>query len=153
MKCPYCTANHDRVVDSRESRDGDTIRRRRECLECTRRVTSSEQIEAIPYMVVKKDGRREEFSRSKLLNGLLTAAEKRPIPSKRLEEIATHIENLLHQTEEREIATSQIGNIVMEELRELDPVDYVRFASVYRKFEDIGSFVEEVQNLLKKPAV
>ena len=153
MKCPFCSANRDRVVDSRESRDGDTIRRRRECLECARRFTSYEQIEAIPYMVVKKDGRREEFSRNKLLGGLLKASEKRPIPLKRLEEIVTRVEGILHQTEEREISTSELGNVVMEELRQLDPVAFVRFASVYRKFEDIGAFVEEVQNLLKKPAV
>lgn len=151
MKCPFCSANRDRVVDSRESRDGDTIRRRRECLECGRRFTSYEQIEAIPYMVVKKDGRREEFNRNKLLNGVLKASEKRPIPPKRLEEIVTRVEAQLHQTEEREIATSEIGNLVMAELRELDPVAFVRFASVYRKFEDIGAFMEEVQNLLKKP--
>lgn len=153
MKCPFCSANRDRVVDSRESRDGDTIRRRRECLECGRRFTSYEQIEAIPYMVVKKDGRREEFNRNKLLGGVLKASEKRPIPTKRLEELVTRIESRLHQTEEREISTSDVGNLVMEELRELDPVAFVRFASVYRKFEDIGAFMEEVQNLLKKPVV
>lgn len=151
MKCPFCSANRDRVVDSRESRDGDTIRRRRECLECGRRFTSYEQIEAIPYMVVKKDGRREEFNRNKLLGGVLKASEKRPIPTKRLDELVTRIESRLHQTEEREISTSDIGNLVMDELRELDPVAFVRFASVYRKFEDIGAFMEEVQNLLKKP--
>lgn len=153
MKCPFCSANRDRVVDSRESRDGDTIRRRRECLDCGRRFTSYEQIEAIPYMVVKKDGRREEFNRNKLLGGVLKASEKRPIPTKRLEELVTRIESRLHQTEEREISTSDVGNLVMDELRELDPVAFVRFASVYRKFEDIGAFMEEVQNLLKKPVV
>ncbi|MEM6795853.1 MAG: transcriptional regulator NrdR [Acidobacteriota bacterium] len=152
MKCPFCSANDDRVVDSRESRDGATIRRRRECLECGRRFTSYEQIEKIPYLVVKVDGRREEFSRQKLLAGLKKACQKRPIPAKRQEEIAEHIEQRLHQREEREIGTQEIGTVVMEQLRELDPVAYVRFASVYRRFEDIGAFVEEIQSLLKKPA-
>ena len=148
MKCPFCSANDDRVVDSRESRDGATIRRRRECLSCGRRFTSYEQIEAIPYLVVKSDGRREEFSRQKLLTGLLKACEKRPIPARKQEELVEHIEHRLHQREEREISTREIGAIVMEQLRGLDPVAYVRFASVYRRFEDIGSFVEEIQSLL-----
>ncbi|MCG8461329.1 MAG: transcriptional regulator NrdR, partial [Holophagales bacterium] len=129
MKCPFCAANDDRVVDSRESRDGATIRRRRECLACNRRFTSYEQIEAIPYLVIKVDGRREEFSRQKLLTGLMKACEKRPIPARRQEEIVEHIEQQLHQREEREISTSEIGSIVMDRLRELDPVAYVRFAS------------------------
>lgn len=150
MKCPFCSVNDDRVVDSRESRDGATIRRRRECLSCGRRFTSYEQIEAIPYLVVKVDGRREEFNRQKLLTGLLKASEKRPIPARRQEEIVEHIEQQLHHREEREISTSEIGSIVMGRLRDLDPVAYVRFASVYRRFEDIGSFVEEIQSLLEK---
>jgi transcriptional repressor NrdR len=151
MKCPFCSANDDRVVDSRESRDGATIRRRRECLECGRRFTSYEQIEAIPYLVVKSDGRREEFSRSKLLTGLMKACEKRPIPARKQEAIVEHIEQLLHQREERELSTDEIGTTVMEQLRDVDQVAYVRFASVYRKFEDIGSFVEEIQSLLGEP--
>lgn len=151
MKCPFCSANDDRVVDSRESRDGATIRRRRECLECGRRFTSYEQIEKIPYLVVKVDGRREEFSRQKLLAGLQKACQKRPIPAKNQEEIAELIEQRLHQREEREIGTQEIGTVIMEKLRELDPVAYVRFASVYRRFEDIGAFVEEIQSLLKDP--
>ncbi len=150
MKCPFCSANRDRVVDSRESREGATIRRRRECLECERRFTSYEQIDQIPYMVVKTDGRREEFSRNKLLGGLIKACEKRPVPARQLEEVANRIESLLHAREDREISTQQIGALVMEKLRELDPVAYVRFASVYRKFEDVGSFVEEVQGLLDR---
>ena len=150
MKCPFCSANDDRVVDSRESRDGATIRRRRECLACARRFTSYEQIEAIPYLVVKVDGRREEFNRQKLLGGLLKACEKRPIPARRQEELVEHIEQQLHLREEREISTQEIGSIVMEKLRDLDPVAYVRFASVYRRFEDIGSFVEEIQSLLRR---
>ncbi len=151
MKCPFCSTNDDRVVDSRESRDGATIRRRRECLACGRRFTSYEQIEAIPYLVVKVDGRREEFNRQKLLAGLLKASEKRPIPARKQEALVEQIEQRLHQREEREISTQEIGLIVMEQLRDLDPVAYVRFASVYRRFEDIGSFVEEIQSLLNKP--
>lgn len=151
MRCPFCGKNHDRVVDSRESRDGMTIRRRRECLECGRRFTSYEQIEDIPYLVVKTDGRREEFSRSKLLGGLRKACEKRPIPAKMLEELVELIETRLHEREDREISTQEIGATVMEWLRTLDPVAYVRFASVYRRFEDIGAFVEEVRSLLNQP--
>ncbi len=151
MNCPFCSNNNDRVVDSRESRDGATIRRRRECLDCGRRFTSYEQIEAIPYLVVKSDGRREEFSRSKLLSGLMKACEKRPIPARKQEEIVELVEQRLHLKEEREITTQEIGATVMDELRELDAVAYVRFASVYRRFEDIGAFVEEVQSLLNQP--
>ncbi len=125
-----------------------TVRRRRECLDCGRRFTTYEQIENIPYLVVKTDGRREDFSRSKLLAGLRKACEKRPIPAKEQEEIVEAIEHLLHQKEEREITTREIGATVMDRLRQLDPVAYVRFASVYRRFEDLGAFVEEVQSLL-----
>ncbi len=148
MRCPFCSKNNDRVVDSRESRDGVTIRRRRECLECRRRFTSYEQIEDIPYMVVKSDGRRELFSRSKLLAGLRKACEKRPIPGNTLEEIAETVETDLHQREDREIEAREIGTTVAERLKELDPVAYVRFASVYRRFEDVGAFVQEVESLL-----
>ena len=151
MNCPYCSKNNDRVVDSRESRDGATIRRRRECLDCKRRFTSYEQIENIPYLVVKSGGRREEFSRPKLLGGVMKACEKRPIPAKSQEGIVELVEQRLHTKEEREMTTREIGTMVMEELRKLDPVAYVRFASVYRRFEDIGAFVEEVQSLLSEP--
>lgn len=150
MRCPFCSENRDRVVDSRESRDGDVIRRRRECLGCGRRFTSYEQIEGIPYMVVKHDGRREEFSRKKLLSGLYRACEKRPVSGKQLEKIADDAETLLHEREDREISTRDIGAFVMERLRELDQVAYVRFASVYRRFEDIGSFTDVVQNLIQR---
>lgn len=153
MNCPFCSKNNDRVVDSRESRDGATIRRRRECLECGRRFTSYEQIENIPYLVVKSDGRREEFSRTKLLGGVMRACEKRPIPAKRQEGIVELVEQRLHLKEDREIDTQEIGATVMEELRKLDPVAYVRFASVYRKFEDIGAFVDEVRSLMNQPDV
>ncbi|MDX1383666.1 MAG: transcriptional regulator NrdR [Thermoanaerobaculia bacterium] len=148
MKCPFCSENHDRVVDSRESRGGETIRRRRECLACGRRFTSYEQIEDIPYMVVKHDGSREEFSRKKILAGLLRACEKRPVPMKKLEELVDEAEAMLHDRPERELSSHEIGSFVIERLRELDKVAYVRFASVYRSFEDIGAFVDEVDTLM-----
>jgi transcriptional repressor NrdR len=151
MKCPFCSQNRDRVVDSRESRDGATIRRRRECLDCNRRFTSYEQIEKIPYLVVKTDGQREEFSRTKLLMGVMKACEKRPVAARDQEGVVEEIEQLLHQKVEREISTREIGGVIMECLRKLDPVAYVRFASVYRRFEDIGAFVDEVQSLLNEP--
>jgi transcriptional repressor NrdR len=148
MRCPFCSENRDRVVDSRESRDGVTIRRRRECLSCGRRFTSYEQIEDIPYMVVKHDGTREEFSRKKLLNGLLKACEKRAVPMKKLEGIVDEAEAMLHDREDREISTQEIGACVMERLRELDQVAYVRFASVYRRFEDIDAFMDVLTSLI-----
>jgi transcriptional repressor NrdR len=148
MKCPYCSANSDRVVDSRESRDGATIRRRRECLQCGRRFTSYEQIEDIAYMVIKEDGTRQEFNRKKLLGGLLKACEKRSVPLKKLEEIVDAAESRLHEREDREISTREIGAFVMERLQELDQVAYVRFASVYRRFEDIDAFMDVLKTLL-----
>ena len=151
MRCPFCDANRDRVVDSRESRDGAVIRRRRECLECNRRFTSYEQIEQVQYMVVKHDGRREEFSRKKLLEGLVTASRKRPIPTRKLEEIADATEGLLHQREDREISTTDIGGFVMDRLKTLDQVAYVRFASVYRRFDDIEAFQQVLKNLIHNP--
>ena len=138
----------DRVVDSRESREGEVIRRRRECTACGRRFTSYETIEEIPYMVVKNDGRRERFDRNKLRTGLAKACEKRPVPPTELDRIVDEVESLLHDSEEREIATSRIGAIVMERIRELDKVAYVRFASVYRHFRDIGEFMNELKDLL-----
>ncbi len=150
MKCPYCSENNDKVVDSRESKEGDTIRRRRECLSCLRRFTSYEQIEDIPYMVVKNDGRREEFSRKKLLGGILKACEKRPVPLRKMEELVDAVERELHDREDREVSTSDIGRLVMEKLRDLDQVAYVRFASVYRKFDDIGAFMKELRSLLEQ---
>lgn len=148
MKCPYCGENRDRVVDSRESRDGATIRRRRECLECERRFTSYEAIETIPYMVVKSDGRREPFSRQKLLTGLLKACEKRPVALKELEAIAETVETRLQDREDRELTTREIGALVMENLEELDQVAYVRFASVYRRFKDLDAFLDMLQSLV-----
>jgi transcriptional repressor NrdR len=149
MKCPFCLESNDRVVDSRESRGGETIRRRRECLACGRRFTSYEQIEDIPYMVVKQDGTREEFSRKKLLGGLLRACEKRPVAPTLLDTIVEETEGRLHDQPERELSTREIGEFVMERLRELDAVAYVRFASVYRRFEDIGAFLDEVDTLIR----
>jgi transcriptional repressor NrdR len=148
MRCPFCGGGDDRVVDSREGRDGEVIRRRRECVSCGRRFTSYETIEEIPYMVVKSDGRRETFDRKKLRAGLVKACEKRPVPSARLDAIVDEIETLLHDTEEREIQTTRVGSLVMERLRELDKVAYVRFASVYRKFEDVDEFLHELKNLI-----
>jgi transcriptional repressor NrdR len=148
MKCPFCGATDDRVVDSRESREGEVIRRRRECASCGRRFTSYETIEEIPYMVVKKDGRREAFDRKKLRAGLVKACEKRPVAPAKLDAIVDEIETLLHDAEEREISTSRVGGLVMERLRELDKVAYVRFASVYRKFEDVDEFLLELKNLI-----
>jgi transcriptional repressor NrdR len=138
-------------VDSRESRDGVTIRRRRECLSCGRRFTSYEQIEDIPYMVIKHDGTREEFSRKKLLGGLLKACEKRAVPTRKLEAIVDEAESMLHDREDREISTQEIGAFVMEKLRELDQVAYVRFASVYRRFEDIDAFMDVLTTLIQPP--
>jgi transcriptional repressor NrdR len=148
MRCPFCSENDDRVVDSRESRDGLTIRRRRECLGCGRRFTSYEQIEDIAYRVVKSDGRRQEFSRSKLLAGLLKACEKRPVAIKELEQLVDDAEALLHDREDREITTKELGEFVMGRLRSLDQVAYVRFASVYRQFEHVDAFMDELRKLL-----
>jgi len=148
MKCPFCGAVDDRVVDSRESREGEVIRRRRECESCGRRFTSYETIEEIPYMVVKNDGRRENFDRKKLRAGLVKACEKRPVSPAQLDAIVDEVETRLHDTEEREMATRDIGARVMERLRELDKVAYVRFASVYRKFEDVDEFLRELKTLL-----
>ena len=148
MKCPFCGGLDDRVVDSRESREGQVIRRRRECTACGRRFTSYETIEEIPYVVVKKDGRREAFDRKKLRGGLVKACEKRPVAPARLDAIVDEIETRLHDSEEREMATSQIGSLVMERLKELDKVAYVRFASVYRKFEDVDEIFTELKSLI-----
>ncbi|MFN7917991.1 MAG: transcriptional regulator NrdR [Vicinamibacterales bacterium] len=150
MKCPYCANLGDKVVDSRESKEGEVIRRRRECLECGKRFTSYERIDEIPYMVVKKDGTRERFDRQKLVNGLLKACEKRPVSLKSVEGIADRIETMLQERPEREIGTAEIGAFVMEELKKLDKVAYVRFASVYRHFRDIGEFMDEIKGLVEK---
>ncbi|HEX9901816.1 MAG TPA: transcriptional regulator NrdR [Acidobacteriota bacterium] len=150
MKCPYCDHQESKVIDSRESKKGLSIRRRRECLACRRRFTTYEKIEEIPYMVVKKDGSRQTFDSQKLLRGLLKACEKRPIPVKKLEEIVEEIEAKLGERSEKEIRSSEIGQHVMERLKELDKVAYVRFASVYREFRDVSEFKRELETLLKE---
>ena len=149
MKCPYCGHLGDKVVDSRESKEGEVVRRRRECLDCGRRFTSYERIDEIPYMVVKKDGRRERFERQKLVAGLLKACEKRPVRVAALEAIADKVEAALQEKPEREIATDDIGAYVMRELRHLDQVAFVRFASVYRNFRDIDEFKNQLNDLLR----
>jgi transcriptional repressor NrdR len=148
MKCPYCDHLGDKVVDSREGKEGEVIRRRRECLDCGKRFTSYERIDEIPYMVVKKDGSRERFDRQKLINGLLKACEKRPVTVAALEVVADRVESTLQERPEKEISTSEIGASVMEALKQLDKVAYVRFASVYRHFRDIGEFMTELKDLL-----
>jgi transcriptional repressor NrdR len=150
VKCPYCAHLGDKVVDSRESREGEVIRRRRECLGCGKRFTSYERIDEIPYMVVKKDGSRERFERQKLVAGLLKACEKRPVSVAALEGIADRVESTLQDRTEKEMATAEIGSFVMQELKKLDKVAYVRFASVYRHFRDIGEFMTELKDLIGK---
>jgi transcriptional repressor NrdR len=150
MKCPYCDHEETRVIDSRDSQNGLTIRRRRECLSCGKRFTTYERIEEIPYMVVKKDGRRQSFDPQKLLRGLLRACEKRPVPVSALEDIVIEIEGRLQNRPEKEIRAYEIGRYVMEHLKELDKVAYVRFASVYREFKDVHEFKKELEFLLKE---
>lgn len=149
MKCPFCSANEDKVVDSRESREGDVIRRRRECLKCQRRFTSYERIDEIPYMVVKKDGRREPFDRQKIMSGLLKACEKRPISPSKLEAIANAIEKFVQESRDRERSTEKIGELIMRKLKDIDKVAYVRFASVYLEFKDVSEFMNELKALVK----
>ncbi len=149
MKCPFCAHQEDKVIDSRESKEGDAIRRRRQCLACERRFTTYEKIDEIPYMVVKKDGRREKFERQKILNGLLKACEKRPIAITKLAAIVDKVEARLADNAERELSTTDVGEVLMEELRGLDKIAYVRFASVYRDFQDEQAFLSELQNLLR----
>jgi transcriptional repressor NrdR len=149
MKCPFCGHLQDKVVDSRESKEGDAIRRRRQCLECNRRFTSYERIDEIPYMVVKKDGRRERFERQKVLAGLLKACEKRPVSMIQLETIADNAEMMVQDSSEREVSTTSIGELIMNELKSLDKVAYVRFASVYLDFKDVQEFMSELKELLK----
>jgi transcriptional repressor NrdR len=150
MTCPFCGNIEDRVVDSRETKEGDVVRRRRECLACQRRFTTYERIDEIPYMVVKKDGHREKFDRQKVLTGLLKACEKRPVPMGRLAEIVNEVEAKLMDNPEREISTSVVGEFLMERLRGLDKIAYVRFASVYRDFQDEQAFFHELKELIRQ---
>lgn len=150
MNCPFCGHLHDKVVDSRESKEGDAIRRRRQCLSCERRFTTYERIDEVPYMVIKKDGRREKFDRQKVLAGLLKACEKRPIGMAHLSELVNQVESKVIDSADREIPTTQIGEILMAGLRELDKIAYVRFASVYRDFQDEEAFFNELKNLMRQ---
>src|SRR5690606_10074610 len=149
MRCPFCAHIEDKVVDSREAKDGDSIRRRRECLGCGRRFTSYERIDEIPYMVVKKDGKREAFDRAKIMAGLLRACEKRPISTAQLEAIVDSAERHVQDSLDRELATSEIGKVIMRRLKSLDKVAYVRFASVYLEFEDVSEFMTELKDLVR----
>jgi transcriptional repressor NrdR len=149
MKCPYCGFVKDRVVESRESRDGDSIRRRRQCLNCSRRFTSYERIDEIPYMVVKKNGGREKFDRSKILNGLLKACEKRPVSLTQLERVVDLVEQKVQESPEHELETTFIGKMLLSELRGLDKVAYLRFASVYLEFKDVAEFMTEINELFE----
>ena len=149
MLCPFCAHLEDKVIDSRESKEGNNIRRRRECLACQKRFTTYERIEEIPFMVVKKDGRRERFDRQKILNGLLKACEKRPIPIAKLAELVDQVETAMMGESERELSSTAIGEILMTRLRDLDKIAYVRFASVYRDFQDEEAFFNEIRRLIK----
>jgi transcriptional repressor NrdR len=150
VTCPFCGHKEDRVIDSRESKEGDVIRRRRECLKCERRFTTYERSDEIPYMVVKRDGRREKFDRQKILEGLLKACQKRPVAMAKLAEVVDEIESVVGDSAEREISTTAIGELLMDRLRGLDKIAYVRFASVYRDFQDVEAFLDELKDLLHK---
>jgi transcriptional repressor NrdR len=150
VKCPFCSVMEDKVIDSREGRAGDLIRRRRECLKCGRRYTTYERIDEIPYMVIKKDGRRERFDRQKIFQGLLKSCEKRPVATAKLEALVDEVERFVHEAPERERNTSEIGELLMNRLKKLDKVAYVRFASVYLDFKDVKEFMSELKGLLKE---
>ncbi len=150
MKCPYCSATESKVIDSRPTEDGEKIRRRRECLACARRFTTYEIVETVPIIVVKKDGSRQEFDRQKLLGGLLRACEKRPVSYQMLETAVDNIEQSLRSSFEQEVTSVHIGELAMRELKKVDEVAYVRFASVYREFRDIDSFMNELRQLMEQ---
>ncbi len=147
MKCPYCNQSGDKVVDSRESKEATSIRRRRECLFCGKRFTTYERIMESPLLVVKKDGRREEFDRNKIMSGLLKAFQKRPVALTDLERIADEIETYVQENPEKEVSTAEIGQMLMRKIHRLDKVAYVRFASVYREFKDVSEFLQEISEL------
>ena len=150
MKCPFCGDQESKVVDSRRSEDGESIRRRRECLACQRRFTTYEIVESLPIIVVKRDGTRQSFDRNKILNAMVRAFDKRKVEIADLERITTEIEQTIQNTLEREVSTDKIGEMVMERIKPLDEVAYIRFASVYRRFQDVGSFVNEINKFLEK---
>ncbi|HET9088471.1 MAG TPA: transcriptional regulator NrdR [Acidobacteriaceae bacterium] len=147
MKCPYCGFTQDRVVDSRESKEADSIRRRRECERCEKRFTTYERLDEIPYMIVKKDGRRERFERQKILSGLLRACEKRPVPAAQLEAIVNQVESFVVDSAERERSSAELGDMIMRQLKSMDTVAYIRFASVHRDFKDVSEFKSELDSL------
>lgn len=150
MKCPFCGHKEDKVVDSRSTAEDLAIRRRRECLKCDKRFTTYEYIEDLSLMVIKKDGRREAFDHQKILAGLIRACEKRPISMDKMEEIVAWVERTVQKKSDREVSSSRIGELVMEKLKQLDDVAYVRFASVYRQFKDVGQFMMELKDILHK---
>jgi transcriptional repressor NrdR len=150
MKCPFCGHKEDKVVDSRSTAEESAVRRRRECLKCGKRFTTYEYIEEVSLMVIKKDGRREPFDRKKILAGIITACEKRQISMEKMEEIVTQVERAIQKKSDREVASGRIGELVMEKLKSLDDVAYVRFASVYRQFKDVGQFMVELKDILGK---
>jgi transcriptional repressor NrdR len=150
MKCPFCGYKEDKVVDSRATAEESAVRRRRECLKCAKRFTTYEYIEDVSLMVVKKDGRREPFDRKKILSGIMRACEKRPIGMEKMEDVVTQIERAIQKKSDREVAANRIGELIMEKLKALDEVAYVRFASVYRQFKDVGQFMEELKDILGK---
>ena len=150
MKCPYCGYKESKVIDSRPAEEGSSIRRRRECLSCAKRFTTYETVESLPMVVIKKDGSRQSFDKRKVLNGMISACEKRPVPFEVLEQKADEIEQTLQNSLEREVSTEYIGELVMDKLRAVDEVAYVRFASVYRQFKDINTFMSELSKLLSE---
>lgn len=149
MRCPYCGNKNDSVIDSRSSSNGSSVRRRRKCMKCKKRFTTYEYVERVPLMVVKKDGRREPFEREKLLNGIMVACEKRPVSVKRVEKVVDDIEKYMERKHDKEVASREIGELVMKHLHALDEIAYVRFASVYRQFRDVGQFVRELKQFLR----
>ena len=150
MRCPYCSYSESKVIDSRPAEEGTTIRRRRECLSCGKRFTTYEIIERLPLLVIKRDGSRQSFDRMKVIGGMVKACEKRPVPVDQIERVADEIEQELQSSLEREVSSAQIGEMIMDRLKDLDQVAYVRFASVYRQFKDINTFLDELNKLLKE---
>ncbi len=150
MRCPYCSYSESKVIDSRPAEEGTTIRRRRECLSCGKRFTTYEIMERLPLLVIKRDGSRQSFDRVKVINGMVKACEKRPVPVDQIERVADEIEQELQSSLEREVSSAQIGEMIMDRLRDMDQVAYVRFASVYRQFKDINTFLDELNKLLKE---
>ena len=150
MKCPFCSHDEDKVIDSRSSNEGKSVRRRRECEKCKKRFTTYEYIEEVPLMVIKKDGRREAFDRNKIISGILKACEKRPVSMEKVEAVVDRVEKELQKSFDKEVKAQVVGELVMEHLHKLDEVAYVRFASVYRQFKDINHFMKELKDLLSK---